>query len=540
MSISSAFAGPPIQTRDGALPVAIVVTCYNQSHWLGDALDSALRQEPRAQEIVVVDDGSDDDVAAVVARYPQVALVRQRHSGVSAARNRGLADTASQLVVFLDADDILYPGALASGVRAMQANPGAGMVYGAFRYLDAELGAPSAPRLRRTGPQALRVLLRENAVRMNGAAMFSRKSVDTVGGFDEGLPMAEDYDLYLRLADRGPIASHLSVVAGYRRHGTGLSSDRKAMLEWTRAVHARHEPDPSNAILHAAWRDGEERWLSAFSELAWSEDGATPGGDAWSERKRLMRMAPRLSAPAALRALAIRVLPRRVADWLRHINRRPVDPPVGQVDMGDLARIAPISDDFGYARGNPVDRYYIERFIERERPAIRGRVLELADALYASPDDPAVATLDVLSIAKGDGVTLVGDLTDPDTLACRRYDCAIVTQALQLVYDMPAAVRNLYAALAPGGVLLASVPGISPVRPDPTHGWFWSLTGSAAERLFGDVFGPDNVKVEVFGNAFAATAALQGIAQEDIGPGWLDPVDQAYPVVIAIKAVKPA
>ncbi len=517
---------------------AIVVTTYNHAHFLGQALESIANQTRAPDEVVVVDDGSQDDPASVTARFPFARLVRTENRGLAAARNTGLAQVTADAVAFLDADDILYPGGLQVGLTALASNPGAGLVHGAFCYLDADLGSPSAPRLRRTGPAARQILLRENAIRMHGAVLYDREKLTEIGGFDETLPLVEDYDAYLRMAARYPLASHGGVVAGYRRHAGGLSANARAMFDWTRTVHRRHEPDRADAALHQAWLDGEQHWLSAFSELAWTGRPDMEGRDVWSDRKRLMRIAPRLTPPAALRALAIRLLPGPVADWLRQIRRGPVEPPTGEVDLGDLGRIAPISADFGFARGTPVDRLYIERFLERERAAISGRVLELGDPGYSERFGKGITRQDVLSLDDGPGVTLTGDLGTPGTLPDQAFDCAIVTQMLQMVFDVGSAVRELHASLSSGGALLATLPGITPVRPEANEGWYWSFTGSAAKRLFGDVFGPDQVEVEVFGNAFAATCFLQGIAQEDIGPGWLDPVDPAYPVIIAVKAVK--
>lgn len=525
--------------QDDDMTVAVVVTTFNHARFLPDALDSIAGQTLVPDEVIVVDDGSDDKPEEVCRRYPFVRLIRTENCGLAAARNRGLAEVSANSVAFLDADDILYPDGLQAGVTALRANPGAAFVHGAFRYLDGDLGAPSAPRLRRTGPNAHAMLLRENAIRMHGAVLYDREKLAGAGGFDETLPLVEDYDAYLRLVAKHPAASHGGLVAGYRRHAGGLSADARAMFDWTRKVHARHAPDPADPVLHKAWCDGEQQWLAAFSELAWSDRPDIPASHAWSDRTRLMRIAPRLTPPAAFRALAVRVLPRRVADWLRRINRRPLDPPLGEIDMGDLGRIAPISADFGFARGTPVDRAYIERFLARHTPVIRGRVLELGDDGYSARFGSGIEHQDVLSIDPADNPTIMGDLLSPGTLPNDAFDGAIVTQALHLIYDMPAAVTRLHASLKAGGTLLATVPGITPVMPEKAYDWYWSLTAMAAKRLFGDVFGAGNVEVETFGNAFAATCFLQGIAQEDIGDGWLDPVDPAYPVIVAVRAIKP-
>jgi ubiquinone/menaquinone biosynthesis C-methylase UbiE len=115
----------------------------------------------------------------------------------------------------------------------------------------------------------------------------------------------------------------------------------------------------------------------------------------------------------------------------------------------------------------------------------------------------------------------------------------VLTQTLHLIYDMKAALVELRRGLKPGGVVLATVPGISPVARDEWGAtWYWSLTRIAAERLFGEVFGPENVTVEQYGNAFAATAFIQGVATEEVSRANLDVVDEQYPVILGVRGVR--
>ncbi|MGN6496841.1 MAG: hypothetical protein ACTHK5_05800, partial [Tsuneonella sp.] len=102
-----------------------------------------------------------------------------------------------------------------------------------------------------------------------------------------------------------------------------------------------------------------------------------------------------------------------------------------------------------------------------------------------------------------------------------------------------AALRHLYAALRPGGVLLATVPGVSSIDPGEWgETWFWSLTAASAQRLFGDVFDRESVEIAAEGNAFAATCFLQGVALEDIEPSRLRHFDPSSPLVITVRARK--
>jgi SAM-dependent methyltransferase len=124
-------------------------------------------------------------------------------------------------------------------------------------------------------------------------------------------------------------------------------------------------------------------------------------------------------------------------------------------------------------------------------------------------------------------------------LTAGAFDCIVLTQTLQLIYDVRLAIRQLHRALAPGGAVLVTAPGISQIdRGEWGKTWFWSFTPAALERLFGEVFGPDAVMIERYGNVFAATTFLQGLAVEEIETADLDPIDPAYPVIIALRARK--
>jgi hypothetical protein len=116
----------------------------------------------------------------------------------------------------------------------------------------------------------------------------------------------------------------------------------------------------------------------------------------------------------------------------------------------------------------------------------------------------------------------------------------VLTQTLQLVYDVRMAIENLHNALSPGGAVLVTAPGISQIdRGEWGKTWFWSFTTPALHRLFAEVFGGDNVLIEQYGNVFAATAFLQGVAVEEVDTQDLNPIDQAYPVILGLRARRP-
>lgn len=142
----------------------------------------------------------------------------------------------------------------------------------------------------------------------------------------------------------------------------------------------------------------------------------------------------------------------------------------------------------------------------------------------------------------GQGITLVGDLTRPEDLDPSSFDCVIMAQTMPFIYDSRAVASTLHRILKPGGVLLATMPGITGICPVDEKKWghYWSFTTRSADRLFGQVFGPDNVNVESFGNVLAATAFLYGLAAEELTPRELSVNDPAYPVIVGVRAIRAA
>jgi glycosyltransferase involved in cell wall biosynthesis len=224
--------------------VSVIIPCYSQAHLLPEAVESALAQRGASVEIVVVDDGSPDDVRSVANRYPSVRYVRQSNRGLSAARNTGVREGTGEFLVFLDSDDRLLPGALAAGLACFAKHPESAFVYGDFRFM----GEDGAPRNRRVRPpldvDLYGGMLVRNHIEMISTVLFRRGVLENEGAFDTSLRSAEDYELLLRLARRYPTSFHRELVAEYRRYqhqGKSLSQNPAVMLRSTmRVLHAQH------------------------------------------------------------------------------------------------------------------------------------------------------------------------------------------------------------------------------------------------------------------------------------------------------------
>jgi SAM-dependent methyltransferase len=236
--------------------------------------------------------------------------------------------------------------------------------------------------------------------------------------------------------------------------------------------------------------------------------------------------------PAGLRR---RLRPVRKAVVDRRRSRRP--------KLGDLRRVTPIDPNWGYERGTPIDRVYVERFIGSHASSIHGRVLEIAAPDYTNAFGRDVAQVDILMAKEGNAeATIVGDLAHAPHIPDDTFDCAIVTQTLQFVYDVRSALATLHRILAPGGVLLATVPGLTKISriEDEEYGEWWHYTGRSFRRLAGEAFGDPNVGITTYGNVLAASGFLYGLAASDLDPDELEAHDPLYEVVIGLRAVKSA
>ena len=211
------------------------------------------------------------------------------------------------------------------------------------------------------------------------------------------------------------------------------------------------------------------------------------------------------------------------------------------MNLGDLRRTTPIDPSFGAGRGKPIDRVYIERFLERHRGDIRGRAVEVKSAKYVALYGSAVEDVDILDIDETNkGATIVADLRDAPHVADGVFDCVILTQVLQFVDDVPAVLRTVYRILVPGGILLATVPGITRLSPHEHErtSESWRFTALSARRLVEDAFGSGSAEIETFGNVLTAAAMLYGLAEADLRAREINAHDPAYEVTIGIRACK--
>jgi SAM-dependent methyltransferase len=212
-----------------------------------------------------------------------------------------------------------------------------------------------------------------------------------------------------------------------------------------------------------------------------------------------------------------------------------------KINWGDLRKSVPISRNYGYDRGTPVDRYYIEKFLEENKADIRGSVLEIKDRSYTERfGGRRVSFSEILDIDTSNKLaTIYADLRDTSALPRAKYDCIILTQALHVIDDYDVVIKNLYKMLKKNGILLCTLPSVSRIDGDfGEEGDFWRFTKASAQYIFKRHFIEDKLQIKTYGNVFTNICFLEGVSVEEITPEELDYYDKYFPLIVCVRAAK--
>ena len=256
-------------------------------------------------------------------------------------------------------------------------------------------------------------------------------------------------------------------------------------------------------------------------------------------------MTPAARLEKLIRDAATVVLPDGLRKWIRKQQRihKLQSVPVGKVNFGGLRRLSPISAVFGQDRDLlTIERYYIEQFLANNAADIKGRVLEMGDPSYIRKFGQGVTREDVLNYVEGNpNATIVADLTDAPHIPDDTFDCIIITQTLQMIFEVDKAIKTLHRILKPGGVVLCTSHGMTRVaRREGVDDWgeYWHFTTQSKRRLFRAVFPRDNVAVSTVGNVFTCICNLHGLAASEIDQSELDTHDPNFEMLVLVRAVK--
>ena len=294
--------------QGGQARVAVVVPVLDPGPDLRAALASVLAQTTAAWELVVVDDGSSEDLAWVAGLDPRVRLIRAAHAGVSAARNRGVAATSASWVAFLDHDDTWAPDKLERQLAALDGHPSAVLCHTAFEWVVTDASGSAEHVRRYPEPLTYHGLLRGDHV-CTSSVLVERGAFLAAGGFCEDLAHAEDLALWLRLLhDGGPSCVVDEPLVRYTSHPGGASSDYARTARARAALVREHERAArasGDAAGVRAARDGLARGRELAAHQAFDAARASRGVAVAAHLARSAAQDPRVVWQAARRRIAV-------------------------------------------------------------------------------------------------------------------------------------------------------------------------------------------------------------------------------------------
>jgi glycosyltransferase involved in cell wall biosynthesis len=492
--------------------ISAIITCYNLGRTVEQALNSVLAQTRPADEIVVVDDGSTDIFTRqVIERLGQgkAQIVQTPNRGVSAARNLGIRLTTSPYVALLDADDWFEPSYFEKAARRLDEDSRLDFVSCAQRGFGEHefIWKPPPCNLVEhvtSGPYHI-------------STMFRRGVWETVRGFREDLRADEEMDFWTSAIERGFYGEVLDEpLLNYRIRSSSMYHTmlrRENYLPLREKFYTRHRE--SLAPLAAELLLAKERLILA-------------------QRQHMSYLA---SQKAALES-KLAGLRARAGALVETLAARDVP----SIAWGDFDSVEPLSPYWGVERGYPVNRYYVEAFLRAHQSDIRGTVLEMKDPGYTRRiGGDQVVRSDVLDVDRSNPLaTIVTDLAAADSVLSEIFDCFILTETLNFIFDTRSALFHSLRILKPGGVLLATVTALDRVSyetgPDADY---WRFTEASLRRLLAEIVPLGSFEVKPFGNLKACTAYLHGLAWQECDRDDLDVLDPWFPVGFSVRVVKP-
>ena len=200
----------------------------------------------------------------------------------------------------------------------------------------------------------------------------------------------------------------------------------------------------------------------------------------------------------------------------------------------------PVSTVFGLDRGTPIDRFYIEQFLQHNSARITGTCIEIAENTYTKKYGKSVSKSLILHVKQSNNTDIIGDLQTGEGIPTEIADCFIMTQTLSFIYDLKATIKHSLQMLKPGGCLLITNPGITQLSRYDYDRWgqYWSFTDMSIRKLFEEFVPAENIKTFTYGNVKTASCFLYGLSLEDLSLKDLQYNDPNYQLVIAAVITK--
>ena len=243
--------------------VSVVIPCFNHGRFLPKSIESIQQQAYPATEIIVVDDGSTDNTREVTQSYPQVRYVYQKNQGLSAARNTGIAHSKGEFLIFLDADDWLFPGAIEINLAYLRRHEQVAYVSGAHFKMFVDDNEIKEDKVEVTSDHYIH-LLRGNYIGVPAAVMYRRWAFKDLL-FDLTPPNScADYDMFLNIARQYPVLHHTQPIAAYRMHSSNMSSNIPSMLQTVLKVLRLQKKNLKTDAEKKALQKGEQIWKEYY------------------------------------------------------------------------------------------------------------------------------------------------------------------------------------------------------------------------------------------------------------------------------------
>jgi hypothetical protein len=467
--------------------IAVIIPCYNSGRFIAEALTSVQRQTRRADEIIIIDDGSTDFFTRQeIARLqgPGITVIRTANRGLSAARNRGIAETSAAYVVTLDADDRLEPRYLEATADALDNDPGLGFSTTAIQAFGEASYRWSPP------PCSLPIALTRGGP--HPATMFRRRVWESVGGFDETLRGCEDLQFWISAMEAGFRGLVLSeALLSYRVRRRSMHHNQVATGEYLtimRTVLGKHRQ-----CIEAI---GPELLLEKAVLLQQQRDhflGLNQRAVALHEQRVT------LESQIGEKRLALTQSPTPAIEW------------------GDLGKASLADAPEQSAGADHVVEYYVRAFLDEHAADLRGRTIWIAD-----PSSTA-------------GAAELAQMADAVA------DCLVLRQAIRSPHETVGVLGHARRVLRPGGVLLAVFPvgtWLGMGSPSPTS-QRWGFTEASARHMCAEVFPPEYLNVRTYGNVAACVASLHGLRGDDVTERRLAESDAWHPLIVGVRATVP-
>jgi len=535
--------------------VSVILIFFNEERFIEEAVQSVRAQSFTDWELLLCDDGSSDQSSQIAKTYAEEDPERihylehagHANKGMSETRNLGIQHARGEFISFIDGDDVWLPAKLSEQIALLKAHPEAGFLCAPAQWwygwtgkredvLKDFIQPVTVAQDAVVQPPEIIISYLVNEFTSLCDTLIRRDLIEEIGGYEAQFNgLYEDQAFHTKLCLKAPAYQCAHPWYRYRQHSdscciqaqssSSRNEIREQFLNWTKSYLDKE------GVNHRGLRRALKWQLLPYHQ---------PGRARLISRYRKAKQ----SAHSCALKLAHAILPTGVRNAIGRLLNFRVFPPLRWHCFALGRKPVPYSQDFAFDRGKPIDRYYIEKFLDKYSREIKGRVLEIADDEYTQMfGGDKVTHGDILHSPDGSptpNVTIIDDLRIGENLKDNYYDCLIITQTLLFIYELDDTIRTIHRCLKPGGVLLLTLPGISQIIRGDAQVWgqFWSFTCLSTRRLLAEQFPDDQIKIETHGNALSACGFLMGLATEEMSRKSLDAYDENYPLIIGACARK--